>query len=289
MSRPRRRLAVGGALLVGASGLSTGCLPDQVDGRQERVDVRPALDLTWAEETSALDVLDAGLVAMAEVGSVRLRQEAENPGDGDPVVGKDLLLATGEGIGDAVDGDCTGTLQLPSWSEPAELVVQDDLGAFRGGDDFWLGFGGVDPAVREQLASTYADEWTTVPGLATLCELADFLAPVVAAARDDDAVKAGLGDVDGVPAVRVVSRSKPMTVITWVRVAEPHLLLRVDEERRGEDVDGVDRTVTTFSDVDAAVVVDFPAPEDVVAFELPSAPSSGTDTVSDAAPPVTDQ
>lgn len=270
MTVPSRPLLV--ALALGTSLLGTACLPDQIDGRPEPVDARPLVDLSWFEETSALDVIDAGLVAMSEIGSVRLRQDAENPGEGDPVVSKDLLIATGEGIGDAVDGDCTGTLQLPSWSSPAELVVEDDLGAFRGDADFWAGFGNVPPEVLDELGEEYADEWTTTPGLGTLCSFTDFLAPVSNLVGDEDAVKDGLGDVAGVPAGRVVSEGRRMTVTTWVRIAEPHLILRIALEVRGQDGDGTDRTVTTFSDVDSTVDVDFPEPDEIRPFVLPATP-----------------
>lgn len=270
------RFPVVTALLVLAlSGLTSGCLPDQFDGRQETIDAQPALDLSWFDEVAALDAIDAGLIAMSEIGSVRLRQAAES---GDGIVRKDLLVAIGDGIGDAVDGDCTGTLQLPSWGEPAELVVEDDLGAFRGTTDFWLTFGDELTDVRESLAERYADEWTTTPGLASLCAFSDFLGPVSGVINDDEAYKAGLGDVAGVPAGRVVSKSKKMTVTTWVQIAEPHLILRVGIERRSKEVDGSLGTVTTFSDVDSAVEVDFPAPEEILAFELPS---------TEAVPPVT--
>ena len=262
-----RRLPVVTALLaLAVSGLTSGCLPDQLDGQQERIDAQPALDLSWFDEVAALDAIDAGLIAMSEIGSVRLRQAAES---GDGVVRKDLLVATGAGIGDAVDGDCTGTLQLPSWGEPAELVVEDDLGAFRGTTDFWLTFGDELTDVREALAEKYADEWTTTPGLASLCAFSDFLGPVSGVIDDDEAVKAGLGDVAGVPAGRVVSKTKKRTVTTWVQIAEPHLILRVGIEQRGKDVDGSLGTVTTFSDVDSAVEVDFPSPDEIIAFELP--------------------
>lgn len=272
------RIAAIAAMLLLAVSLTAGCLPDQVDGQQEEIDAKPALDLSWFDETSALDVIDAGLVAMSGVVSVRLRQAAESGGG---VVLKDLLLATGAGIGDAVDGDCTGTLQLPSWGVPAELVVQDDLGAFRGTTDFWLTFGDELPEVRESLAAQYADEWTTTPGLETLCAFTDFLGPVMSVVSDDDAVKAGLGDVAGVPAGRVVSKRKKMTVTTWVRIAEPHLILRIGIESRGKEFEGSMSTVTTFSDVDSAVEVDFPAPDEILLFELPAAASAASPGVTD--------
>lgn len=271
---------------VAATVLTSGCLPDQLDGSQEGAGSDPALALSWAEETTAAEILDAGLVAMSQIGSVRLRQDAWSAGadGGDAaerqVISKDLLIATGSGIGDAVDGDCIGTLQLPSWGEPAELVVRDDLGAFRGGASFWEGFGeGLDEVsdgIRDVLAEQYADTWTTTPGLASLCELADFLAPIAALVADGDAeaeaTRAGLGDVDGVPAARVVTPGASQTVTTWVQVAEPHLILRVDVERRVGDSTSspTSRTVTTFSDTDTAVDVEFPALEDLAAFVLPT-------------------
>lgn len=258
-------------LMAAVAGLTSGCLPDQVDGRQERIDAAPALDFSWFDDTAPLDVVDAGLVAMAELGSVRMHQDAENAGPGDPVVSKDLLLATGAGIGDAVAGDCTGTLQLPSWGEPAELVVQDDLGAFRGTTGFWASFEGEElDDVRDLLVEQYADRWATTPGLAALCDFTDFLGPAAGVLDDDAAAKAGLGDVAGVPAGRVVSKSKKLTVTTWVQIAEPHLILRIGVERRGPAYDGSNSTVTTFSDPDTAVDVDFPAQEDIVPFELPT-------------------
>lgn len=266
------------AVAVAAAVLASACLPDQLDGRQERADAEPALDVSWFEEASAADALDAGLEAMTQLSSVRLSQAAEIPGDEDgtlEVVRKDLRIATGTGIGDAVDGDCTGTLQLPGWGEPAELLVQDDLGAFRGSVDFWLSFGeGLDEslaAVSSTLADQYADRWTTTPGLATLCELSDFLEPAARARDDSDATKAGLSDVAGVPAGRVVSTSPLLTVTTWIQVAEPHRILRIGLERRRSDGGVPTRTVTTFSEPDAAVTVDFPESEDIVAFALPTA------------------
>lgn len=125
--------------------------------------------------------------------------------------------------------------------------------------------------VRDALVETYADRWTTTPGLASLCVFTDFLGPVTSM-LEDDVVKAGLGDVGGVPAGRVVAEGTSMTVTVWVRVAEPHLVLRVGVER-GEP-DGSTRTMTTFSDVDSTVDVDFPAPEEIVAFEVPTGQTS---------------
>ncbi|MBU1802896.1 MAG: hypothetical protein KKA97_11805 [Actinobacteria bacterium] len=61
-----------------------------------------------------------------------------------------------------------------------------------------------------------------------------------------------------------------------MQIAEPHLVLEISVERSGdggddgEDGDGATRTVTTFGDPDTAVDVDFPAPEDILAFEVPS-------------------
>lgn len=273
----RAALTLPPVLVVAA--LASSCLPDQLDGRQEPVVAPPAVDLSWAQEATALEVVDAALLAMAEVGSVRLRQDAEAPEGtaaaeaGVRVVSKDLLIATGDGIGDAVAGDCTGTLQLPGWAGPAELVVQDDLGAFRGDADFWRGFGGDlgdVPDVREILADQYADAWTTTPGLAALCAFTEFLDPLARMVGDDDATKAGLGDVAGVPAVRVSATGKRTTTTAWVRVAEPHLVLRIALEQQGEGSEQPSSTVTTFSDVDTAVTVDFPAPDDIRAFEVPT-------------------
>lgn len=271
-----RVAAVTAALGLGL--LTAGCLPDQLDGRQEAAAVSPAIDLTWFEGASATEVVDAGLVALAQVGSVRLHQDAEVPVGADPVVSKDLLVATGDGIGDAVDGDCAGTLQLPGWSEPAELLVQDDLGVFRGTADFWAGFADLAPEVRDVLAEQYADTWTTVPGLATLCALDDFLSPVGALLGDDAATKAGLGDVGGVPAGRVVSAGDERTVTVWVRLAEPHLVLQVAIDRTAGDDGSTYRTVTTFTGVDEALAIDFPPPDDVRAFELPPEPAVGAPT-----------
>ncbi len=273
--RTARAPALLPALLVAVVLLAStsACLPDQLDGRLERVEAEPALDLSWFEEVSASEALDAGLVAMAQLRSVRLRQDVESPVDESGVLNKDLVIATGSGIGDAVAGDCTGSLQLPSWGEPAELVVQDDLGAFRGDAAFWRSFGADSSevsAVSEVLVEQYADTWTTAPGLATLCELPDFLAPVADALGDDEATKAGLGDVAGVPAGRVVSMSPSLTITTWVQVAEPHRILRVALDRLGTGSEDSVRTVTTFSDIDAVVDVDFPAPEDIVPFVLPT-------------------
>lgn len=279
-----RRATRPAALLAATAVALSSCaaLPDQIDGQQEVVDVVPAIDLSWFEGSEAADIVDAALLAMAEIGSVRLHQDARTAGSADQqaqVVSKDLLLAVGDGIGDAVDGDCTGVLQLPSWGEPADLVVQDDLGAFRGGEEFWASIGAVDPAVRGQLATTYADEWTTTPGLASLCAFTDFLSPVMSLVGDEDLVKAGLGDVAGVPAGRVQSVRKNSVITAWVQIAEPHLVLEISVERGGgggdggdggDDGDGASRTVTTFSDPDTAVDVDFPAPEDILAFEVPS-------------------
>ncbi|WP_300406740.1 hypothetical protein [Nocardioides sp.] len=275
----RRTTRTAALLAAAAIALSSCSLPDQIDGQQEVVDAAPAIDLSWFEGSDAADIVDAALLAMAEIGSVRLHQDARTAASGDQpaqVVSKDLLLAAGDGIGDAVDGDCTGVLQLPSWGEPADLVVQDDLGAFRGGEDFWLSIGAVDPAVRDQLAATYADEWTTTPGLASLCAFTDFLSPVMSLVGDEDLAKAGLGDVAGVPAGRVQSVRKNSVITAWVQIAEPHLVLEISVERSGdggddgEDGDGATRTVTTFGDPDTAVDVDFPAPEDILAFEVPS-------------------
>ncbi|WP_323794273.1 hypothetical protein, partial [Nocardioides sp.] len=284
--RPRWRGV--GALGLAAALLSatTACLPDQIDGRQEGSDARPIVDLSWWEETTAADAVDAALVAMAEIGSVRLTQDAESPlpgevadGDGSVrVVSKDLLIAAGDGLGDAAAGDCTGTLQLPGWSAPAELVVQAGLGAFRGDADFWVGFGDNYPKVPdagEQLAEQYADAWTTTPGLASLCELSDFLGPVSTMVGDDDVVKAGLGDVAGVTAGRLVATGKKRTVTPWVQVAEPHLVLRVAIEQRSSVGESAERTVTTFSEFDSTVGVDFPRTGSILAFEAPSdAPGS---------------
>ena len=74
----------------------------------------------------------------------------------------------------------------------------------------------------------------------------------------------------GVPAGRGVATSALLTVTTWVQVAEPHHVLRIGLERRRAGAEGSIRTVTTFSDLDAVVDVDFPVPGDTVAFVVPT-------------------
>lgn len=229
-----------------------------------------SIDTDWFGSTSAHDVLAAAAAATATPVSLRLQQQARARGG---VVSKDLLVAAA--------GDCTGELQLPAWGEPAELVVRDGNGAFRGGGSFWLSIDldlGADPAValdrRDQLVDTYSDRWTSTPGLDTLCEVADFLRPVAKAAADNDLVKEGLADVEGEPAGRVVSDQGDTTVTTWVALAAPHRVLRIAISH-GDPADGPvvqdGDSLTTFSDFGAPVEVDFPAAAEIVAFVAPTA------------------
>lgn len=233
----------------------------------ERSSTDGAIDTDWFGSTSPQDILATATDAMGEPISVHLEQMARSKAG---VVSKDLEV-------DA-DGDCTGQLQLPAWGEPADLVVRDGEGAFRGSRLFWFAFdlgedsvAGVD--LRVDLVNRYSDRWTTTPGLDTLCEIDDFLRPATKAARDEDLAKGGLSDVAGEPAGRVVSERGPTTVTTWVALAAPHRVLRIaitQGDGTGGPVEEQGDCVTTFSDFGAPVEVAFPAASDIETFELPA-------------------
>ena len=257
----RRRLAAAAVGCLAAPLLVAGCGSDDASSGG-------AIDTTWFGATAPADVLAAATEAMAAPTSLRLQQQARS---GDDVLTKRLLVSD--------EGDCTGRLQLPSWGQPADLVVLDGDGAFRGDRGFWLSIDldlGDDPdaadALRTDLADSYGDRWATTADLDTLCALTDFLRPVTEAAGDDDLVKDGLGDVDGEPAGRVVGEVDGATVTTFVALSEPHRVLRV-AVGHGDGSDGPvaeqGDSVTTFSDFGTTVTVDFPDDGDLVTFEPP--------------------
>lgn len=246
--RRRALAAVALAGLLAASGCASDASSDGV------------IAANWYADTEPADVLATAAEAMAVPTSVRVQQQAQAPGG---TIAKDLLVSD--------DGDCTGRLQLPAWNEPADLVVLDGDGAFRGTSTFWstvdLDLGGrPEDAVRAELVDTYAETWTTTPGLDTLCALDDYLRPLGTAA-DGDLEKGGVDDVDGEPAGLVVSDDDGTTVTVWVALAEPHRVLRI-VVTRGEG--GTGDTETAFSDFGTAVEVDFPGSDDVVTFAPPA-------------------
>ncbi|CAN5493770.1 hypothetical protein BH11ACT8_BH11ACT8_33510 [soil metagenome] len=244
------------AVLVGLSGATVlglaGCAPEPASSAG-------AIDTGWFTSTPGEEILSAAAETMQSATSFLLEQRARSE---EGVLSKQLSVTD--------SGDCSGELQLPAWGEPAELVVRDGEGAFRGDRSFWSTFGD-DVGARAGLADAYGERWTTTPGLAALCDVEELLRPVVKASRAEAITKDGLGDVDGAPAGRVVTERGEAVVTLWVALAEPHQVLRIGVQHSsdGAPLEEPGDSVTTFADLDAPVEVDFPAPEDIETFALP--------------------
>ncbi len=247
------------ALVAGAVVLLAGCGAAQP--RSAGV-----IDTDWFSATPVAEILSAAAEASTQATSFHVEDQVRTPGG---VLRSSLSVVVG--------GDCTGRLQLPAWGRPADLVVADGEGAFRGDRLFWFTFDAgteLDLTRRVDLVERYAERWTTTPGLAGLCEAKQIWRPVVKASRNDDAVKEGLGDVDGVPAGRVATMRGKARVQLWIALSEPHRVLQVSVVRRDDPVPlGADGdSITTFSGFDEPVGVDFPADDEIETFELPAAP-----------------
>ena len=250
---PSRGVAAATALVL--AGSLAGCGDGPTPGA-----AGDGIDTAWFGATSATDVLAAAAEASTSAESFRL-DRVEVLAEGRAT--SSLALTAG--------GSCAGTLRLPTWGQAADVVVSDGMGVARGSRLFWFLYRGPDapaPLRRIRFADRYGDRWARLGGLAARCKAAKVLRPVVKASRADDPVKDGLGDVDGVPAGRVVTLRGKATVTIWVALAPPHQALRVTEVRTAAPTS---LTVpgdsdTRFSGYGDPVEVDVPAPADTESF-----------------------
>lgn len=171
----------------------------------------PAAEEAYAQYHSAPRIMADGFEAMLALDSVHMRAEIR---DRDDTTVMDLRLRR--------DGDCVGTLQIPGWTEPADFVVADGRDYVRGTARFWAESG--DPSASER----YAGRWVTTGELASYCDFEGRLAPFTRPIDEQLASKDGGGQVDGTDIVRVSTPTSGGRLRAWVRIAEPHHVLRLE-------------------------------------------------------------
>ncbi|WP_148573365.1 hypothetical protein [Nocardioides caldifontis] len=186
---------------------------------------------------------------MKALESVRIAGELTSDGE---EISVDMALTT--------DGDCQGTLGIQGGSTEirslgGETWMKPDAA-------FWEASAGEQAAL---IQGVVGDKWVVLgddQDFAELCDLDELLDQM---GGDDDDSKAetdGTEDVDGTEAVKVVGETDegdPVTV--WVKVDEPHHILKMQVTEGGEPGE------ITFSDFDEKLEVEAPADDEVVDLE----------------------
>uniref|UniRef100_UPI003F4C6ED3 hypothetical protein n=1 Tax=Nocardioides sp. SYSU DS0651 TaxID=3415955 RepID=UPI003F4C6ED3 len=208
-------------------------------------DEEPAADDFLA--LSAEEQLRESEMDMAVVDSARIRGEFRQDDDR---ISVDVVATTA--------GDCRGTMTSRASGGSAEVLSVGDNVYLRADAAFWDGVTGEGTA--EQVLPLIGDRWVIENSLKesteAFCDLDEFLE------RDgrEDATVSGLGRgrVDDQESVKVEQSAGPQREVLYIRVAEPHYLLRVEES----DVDYFE-----FSAFDAEVDIQPPPADDVVDIE----------------------
>ena len=147
------------------------------------------------------------------------------------------------------DGDCLGSLQIPGWTEPADLIVVGGRDYLRGSAEFW-----------GDSAEQYAGRWVSTGELRSYCDFESRLAPFTTEIDQELTSKDGVAEVDGTEVVRVSTPTPTGRVRAWVEVAEPHHVLRLTLTG-GRDTGELD-----LSAFDEDVEVEAPPAAEVVEF-----------------------
>ncbi len=165
-------------------------------------------------------------------------------------VGFDLELTT--------QGDCQGTFELGTGS--ARIIAAGGDSWMKPDHDFWATQAGGKAARIEKMVG---DKWVAIPsgsGLAGVCDLDSFLEKLQDPPKNEATTTTVVGTdrVDGQDAVQVRDTGKAGDRTDgWVATDDPHYLLKLE-------VAGTGGGTVTFSDFDADVTIEPPAPSDVV-------------------------
>jgi hypothetical protein len=171
----------------------------------------PDTEEAYAQYHSAPAIMAEGFDTMLALDTVHLRAEIRDRG---ALTRMDLSLRR--------DGDCSGRLQIPGWTEPADFVVIGGRDYVRGSAEFWSAAPEGDAA-----AERYAGSWVTTGDLASYCDFESRLAPFNLPIDEKLTSKDGLGDVDGAEVVKVSTPTHGGRLRAWVEVSEPHHVPRL--------------------------------------------------------------
>ncbi|WP_155992844.1 hypothetical protein [Nocardioides sp. URHA0020] len=156
-------------------------------------------------------------------------------------------------------GDCTGSVGVGGGK--AELLGVGGKIWFKPDEAFWKSSGG---ASADQIITLVGDKWVVVPsggdGFDEFCDIDKLLDEMLKSDKDDDSTykKRDVKKVDGDDAVPVEHKDSDGTSTGYVRVDEPHYLVKI------EKTDGDDAGSVTFSEFDEKFDVEAPAEDDIV-------------------------
>lgn len=155
-------------------------------------------------------------------------------------------------------GDCTGSLGVGDGT--AELVGKGGDVWFRPDEAFWRASA---PDSADQVIAAVGDKWVVAPAdgsFGEFCDIDDLLDELISDddSEDDSYSTRKVEEVDGEDAVPVDQKDDDGDSTGYVRVDEPHYLVKV-EKTKGDDTGSV-----TFSEFDEDFDVEVPAEGDVI-------------------------
>ena len=195
-------------------------------------------------EQSGKEIATTAKSAMGDLKSVQVKGAITAD---DEQVDIDLSLSTA--------GDCTGTIGIAGGS--TELLGVDGKVWLKPDAAFWKA---AAPDTADQVQAIVGDKWVLFPdqsgGFGELCDLDELLDELVEE-HGASYSKAGEEKVEGDDVVAVTSKDDGETSTGYVRVDEPHYLVKM-ERTEGDQPGSV-----TFSGFDEEVEVEAPADSEV--------------------------
>ncbi len=194
-------LATAGALVWGASacGAQSSAFTDQ----------------------TAAEIKTEVIADMQDVTSMTIQADITS---GDQKIGLDLGLDS--------DGQCQGTLDLSEGT--AELLSVGGETYVRGDEAFWSSTG------SSTIRDLVGDKWAKMPSGTTtfdsFCDLDGLLSEFADTKGDKPVSKGQTGEVDGEPAIELITEEDPGTTHVWVSTSDKgHYILKIEREGGGKD------------------------------------------------------
>ncbi|NPC98808.1 hypothetical protein [Nocardioides sp. zg-DK7169] len=246
--RTRLAAAVAGAVMLTATAAACG---DDEDGNDTSNGSGESSE-SFADKPVE-EIQDAALTDMKALDSVRMAGTITDDG---AEMSLDLRLTTA--------GDCTGSISMDG--AEAEIIGIGEDSYLRGSEEFWTqsaGPGGEQQA--QAMIQMIGDKWAVVPGggFSEICDLDAFLDNL----DDDDASESdkdkgevvGETELDGTPAVEIVSKEDDEETTVWIGSEEDkHYILKM------EVVGGDEPGEFTFSEFNEPLDVQAPTKDEVV-------------------------
>ncbi|MQW77100.1 hypothetical protein GHK92_14565 [Nocardioides sp. dk4132] len=246
--RTRLAAAVAGAVMLTA----TAACGDDEESKDSSGESSSKSSENGFADKPMKEIQEAAIADMKALDSVRMAGTITSDG---AEMSLDLRLTT--------SGDCAGS--ITSDGAEAEIIGLGQESYLKGSKEFWTqsaGPGGEKQA--EALIGLIGDKWAKVPGgdFTEICDLDDFLDNLdddESDSAEDQGEVVGETDLDGTPAIEIVSEEDGEETTVWVGSEEDkHYILKL------EVVGGDEPGHFTFSEFNEPLDVQAPAKDEVV-------------------------